>query len=98
MLAANQVQIVFERVDVGSALEGRVAAITESPIAAGELSRNQAFAVWSSGVGGTAAAAQIGAGDSEFVGGAGVVTRRSDVVEEAVVADTCLVDHLGRED
>jgi hypothetical protein len=34
MLAADQVQIVFEGVDVGSTLKGRVAAIAEGPIAA----------------------------------------------------------------
>ncbi len=54
MLAENQVQIVFEREDVGSTLEGRVAAIAEGPIAAGKLGGNQAFTIWSGGVGGTA--------------------------------------------
>jgi len=45
VVAANQVHDVLEGVDVRSALERGVAAITERPIAAIDLSGNQALAV-----------------------------------------------------
>ena len=99
MLAADQVEIVFERVDVRSTLEGRVAAIAEGPIAAGNFSGNQAFTVWSTGVGGTAGSSPDRRSEFQQDGGgcAGEVTRRSDVVEDAVVADGGLIERVGRE-
>ena len=54
MLAADQVEIVFEGEDIRSTLKWRVAAIAERPIAASGINGNQSLTVGAAGKWGTA--------------------------------------------
>ena len=96
VLAPDQIEIVLERVDIGSTLKWRVAAITEGPIAALDLRGNQPLTVRAAGSRGTGGrAAQIGVGNSQLGRLASEIAQRGDVVEDAVVAHGGLVERLG---
>src|SRR5271156_1107037 len=100
MLMVDVIEGVPEREDVGSPLKGREAAITQRPISALELGRNQSATV-GAGRAGAAGASQVSVGNAaghDGGGGAGPRALRTDVVEDAVVAKTGLVDQDGGED
>src|SRR6202166_67102 len=104
VLAANQIDGIVKRKDVSAALKRGVTAIANRPQAAVEQDGNQAAAVrprctlrgpWS------ARAAQVRAGNANAreVGGiASARALRSDVIEDAVIAEGELIDGGRRKD
>ena len=100
MLAANHVEGVAKREDVGSTLERRVAAITEGPKGAKKERRNQPAAVSARRAGRAAVGtAQVRAGDAarhDLIGLATPGALRFDVIKNPVVTKTGLVDRVGR--
>src|ERR1035437_894328 len=97
VLVTSKIERVFEREDICSALEWRIAAIADGPIATCNDGGNQSAAVCARKAG-AARASQVGVGNAagnEVGRGAGSIALRSDVVEDAVVTEGGLVHHCG---
>ena len=104
VLTANQVQRIREAKDVGAALERSVAAVAKGEISVDEQNRNQTAAIGSRRTrlgSGSTGAAQVGEGNAdagEVSGSASAGALRSDVIEDAIVAEAELIDGGGGKD